>query len=158
MSVHAFTIEPGGLLESIITDVSVRQSEKLCQVTGLETDEIVVKALWATGANRSCVSVKTAKRLGLLKIDTSDTVGAGGVFYSFVHLVDIALPNKISVRNVRVTEFIDEGDFDIIIGMDIITCGDFAVSNYNRETIVSFRVPSQKPPVDFRVFTEGTEK
>jgi len=150
MSVHALTIESAGILESIISDVSIRQSEKLCQIKGLQNCEIVVKALWDTGANRSCVSVNTARRLGLLKVDTSDTVGVGGVFSSFVHLVDIILPNMISVRNVRGTEFIDEGDFDVIIGMDIITCGDFAVSNYGGKTLVSFRVPPQNPPLDFR--------
>jgi hypothetical protein len=64
--------------------------------------------------------------------------------------VDILLPNMVSVRDVYVTEFIDDGDFDVIIGMDIITCGDFAISNYGRKTVVSFRVPAQKPPIDFR--------
>jgi len=150
MNIHAFTIESDGVLESVVSDVSIRQSEKLCQVNGLQNNEILVKALWDTGANRSCVSVKMAKRLGLLKIDTSDTSGVSGVFSSFVHLIDIVLPNMISVRNVRVTEFIDDGDFDVIIGMDIITCGDFAISNYGRKTVVSFRVPAQKPPIDFR--------
>jgi hypothetical protein len=64
--------------------------------------------------------------------------------------VDILLPNMVSVRDVYVTEFIDDGDFDVIIGMDIITCGDFAISNYGRKTVVSFRVPAQNPPIDFR--------
>jgi hypothetical protein len=58
--------------------------------------------------------------------------------------------HAFTIRNVRVTEFIDENDFDVIIGMDIITCGDFAISNYGRKTVVSFRIPSQNPPIDFR--------
>jgi hypothetical protein len=116
----------------------------------LQSDELAIEALWDTGANRSCVSARLAERLALLKIDTADTSGISGEFSSFVHLVDIVLPNMISVRNVRVAEFIDDNDFDVIIGMDIITCGDFAISNYGRKTLVSFRVPSQKPPIDFR--------
>ena len=32
--------------------------------------------------------------------------------------------------------------FDIIIGMDIISKGDFAVSNLNGKTSFSFRIPS----------------
>ena len=32
----------------------------------------------------------------------------------------------------------------VLIGMDIITAGDFAVSNYNGTTMFSFRIPSQK--------------
>jgi hypothetical protein len=111
---------------------------------------LTIQALWDTGANRSCVSARLAERLNLFKIDTADTSGINGVFSSFVYLVDIILPNMISVRNVRVAEFIDDNDFDVIIGMDIITCGDFAISNYGRKTVVSFRVPSQNPHIDFR--------
>jgi hypothetical protein len=146
----AFTIEAGGILESIITPVSIRQSEKLCQIMELRSEETESRALWDTGANRSCISARLAHRLGLIRIDTSDTAGVGGVLSSFVHLADIGLPNRISIRNVRVTEFIDDDDFDVIIGMDILTCGDFALSNYGRKTVISFRIPSQKPPIDFR--------
>ena len=31
---------------------------------------------------------------------------------------------------------------DVLIGMDVITSGDFAVSNHNGKTVFSFRVPS----------------
>jgi len=36
----------------------------------------------------------------------------------------------------------------MLIGMDIIGIGDFAVSNYNNKTIFSFRYPS-KHKIDF---------
>lgn len=39
-------------------------------------------------------------------------------------------------------------DADILIGMDIITLGDFAVTNYEGVTKLSFRVPSQRH-IDF---------
>jgi predicted aspartyl protease len=150
MSVHAFTIEAGVVLESIVSQVSVRQSERLCQLQNLQGGEESVQALWDTGANHSCVSARLAQRLGLINVDAFKVVGVAGVFRSFVHLIDVVLPNAVSIRNVKVTEFIDDNDFDVIIGMDIITCGDFAVSNYGRETVVSFRIPSQAPPIDFR--------
>jgi hypothetical protein len=37
---------------------------------------------------------------------------------------------------------------DILIGMDIIGMGDFAVSNYNGRIVFSFRVPSMAE-IDF---------
>ena len=38
---------------------------------------------------------------------------------------------------------------DVLIGMDIISKGDFAVSNYNGKTQFSFRLPSQED-VDYK--------
>ena len=32
----------------------------------------------------------------------------------------------------------------VLIGMDIITSGDFSVSNYNGKTVFTFRTPSQE--------------
>jgi hypothetical protein len=44
MSIHAFTIEAGCILESIISNVSVQQSEKLCQIQGLQNEGIDIQA------------------------------------------------------------------------------------------------------------------
>jgi hypothetical protein len=33
-------------------------------------------------------------------------------------------------------------DFDVLVGMDIINQGDFAVPNFDRKTTFTFRVPS----------------
>lgn len=38
----------------------------------------------------------------------------------------------------------DNPDFDIIIGMDLISRGGFAISSYNGHTTFTFRVPSEK--------------
>jgi predicted aspartyl protease len=109
-----------------------------------------LQALWDTGATNSGISSAMAKRLGLLPIRRAEVEGANGLFTANVYILDITLPNMVSVHNVQVREFVSAGDSDVILGMDIITCGDFAVSNYERKTVVSFRVPSQKPPIDFR--------
>lgn len=44
---------------------------------------------------------------------------------------------------VKVTEGVLSG-FDLLIGMDIITTGDFSITNVGGKTIFSFRVPSIK--------------
>ena len=56
--------------------------------------------------------------------------------------MNIALPDNVVFAGMRVTK----GDFtggDILIGMDIINRGDFAVTNHNGTTRFSYRVPSQ---------------
>jgi hypothetical protein len=58
------------------------------------------------------------------------------------YLVNIGLPNNVAFGGVRVTKGTLTGHADILIGMDIISKGDFAVSNFNGITKFSFRVPS----------------
>ena len=48
----------------------------------------------------------------------------------------------------RVTEGALVGNVEVLIGMDIIGQGDFAISNKNRKTVFSFRMPSQER-IDF---------
>jgi uncharacterized protein YchJ len=66
-----------------------------------------------------------------------------------VYLVCFYLPNGACFDNVQVTD-IDEDfvGFDALIGMDIMSNGDFAVTNTNGKTTFSFRVPPLKE-IDF---------
>lgn len=60
------------------------------------------------------------------------------------------LPDDVMVGSVRVTEvnlILDDNTADnqqpqLLIGMDIIGMGDFAVTNANGRTVFSFRVPA----------------
>lgn len=60
---------------------------------------------------------------------------------SETYLVNIRLPNSVAFMGVRVTKG-NLGDADVLIGMDIISQGDFAVTNLGGLTKFSFRVPS----------------
>ena len=57
-------------------------------------------------------------------------------------LVDILLPNEVLVKGVRVARAVLK-DADVLIGMDIITLGDFAVTNVGGKTKFSFQFPSR---------------
>ena len=58
--------------------------------------------------------------------------------------VNILLPNHVEFPDWEVTEAGGlVGNEDILIGMDIIGTGDFAVSNKER-TVFTFRYPSQE--------------
>jgi hypothetical protein len=57
-------------------------------------------------------------------------------------LVNIRLPNDVQFYHVEVTVG-DMAGCEVLIGMDIITIGDFAVTNRNGVTVMSFRTPSQ---------------
>ena len=60
-----------------------------------------------------------------------------------VYAINLFLPNQVAFNFVKVTEGI-LNDFDLLIGMNIITMGDFSITNVGGNTIFSFRVPSVK--------------
>ncbi len=100
-------------------------------------------AIWDTGATASVITAKVASELGLIPIGKTNVRGANITKISNVYLVNIYLPNRVQVVGVRVTE-IDEitGNFDVLIGMDIITLGDFAVTSKSNITKISYQMPS----------------
>ena len=60
------------------------------------------------------------------------------------YLVNVGLPNRILFTDVKVTKGVLQGggDGDLLIGMDIIGMGDFAVSSKGGNTVFTFRFPS----------------
>lgn len=58
-----------------------------------------------------------------------------------LYLVNIGLPNGVYFVDVKVTKAGLIGT-DVLIGMDIITLGDFVITNKNGNTVFSFRTPS----------------
>ncbi|MHC6204130.1 retropepsin-like aspartic protease [Breznakiellaceae bacterium SP9] len=141
MESQAFTIRENDKIESIITPVTVQQSIAFCQYFNIQTKQIEACAMWDTGANGSCISRGLAQKLNLKSIEIRKVEGIHGIKKSNVYITDSMLPNKLTVANVRVTEYLDNDDFDIIIGMDIITLGDFSLSNDKGKSVFSFRLP-----------------
>lgn len=78
-------------------------------------------------------------------------VGAiAGLITSPIYFIDIVLNNEVVFTNWAVMgSKIGEQGIDVLIGMDVISKGDFAISNYNGKTQFSFRIPSQND-VDYK--------
>jgi hypothetical protein len=143
MTPHTFTLKCDGLLERIITQVGINQSQRFCVRQGMDRGSGgTCAALWDTGASGSCVSRKLAQKLGLRAVYQCQITGVGGSQEANVYFVDIGLPNGMTVSNVLVSEFVDNGKFDVILGMNIITLGDFLITNFNRESVFTFSYPS----------------
>jgi hypothetical protein len=102
-----------------------------------------VNGLWDTGATNSMLTAKTAAALGLVRTGSIVVRHVGGTDSRNTYLVNILLPNQVGFAGVRVAECTDvEDDFGVIIGMDLITRGDFSITNTDGETYMSFRTPS----------------
>lgn len=109
--------------------------------------EIETFGVWDTGATNSVITKAAAQRLGLAIVSMAEVGGVHGKQNVPVYYVQLTLNNqnisvKVTVSEGNVTSFSKEGDAEILIGMDIITLGDFSISNYNGKTIMTFRIPS----------------
>lgn len=104
-------------------------------------------AIWDTGATNSVITQSVVDALGLVSTSMAKVHGVGGEEIAEVYLVNIRLPNNVTFANLHVTKGKLIGA-DMLIGMDIIGQGDFAVTNYGGITKFSFRLPSQKH-IDF---------
>jgi hypothetical protein len=66
---------------------------------------------------------------------------ASGVDITETYIVNVQLPSGVGFANLKVSRGKIHGA-DVLIGMDIITAGDFAISNFQGKTTVAFRIPS----------------
>jgi len=109
------------------------------------SEEIEVVAQWDTGASGSCVSKKVIDELKPVRTGLRTVRTPTGCDIRGMYLLDIVLPNDVRVPDVAVvdTEIGDQG-IGLLIGMDIISMGDFAVSNFDGKLVFTFRVPSIK--------------
>lgn len=59
------------------------------------------------------------------------------------YIVNIDLPNYITFESIRVCESeIGKQGIEMLIGMDIISKGNFSISNYEGKTVFSYAFPS----------------
>lgn len=141
--VHALTNSSRGLSRSIITPVEISN--------GFTGQKITSKGIWDTGATDSVITKSTATALDLQPVRKTFVRGVHGSKEVNVYYVNITLNNKNITLNTQVTEC-DELSVDhsvgMLIGMNIISMGDFSITNFQGNTTMSFRVPSLQK-IDF---------
>ena len=99
--------------------------------------------VWDTGATASVISPNVARELGLQPTGQTRVNTAGGEDIQNTYLVNLTLPMGFIFPNLVVTEGKLAG-VDVLIGMDIIGLGDFAITNFKGETVMTFRIPSME--------------
>jgi len=148
----AFTTKSdSGLLRELANTVTVRHSGLIRKSFQIELNEQIVGAIWDTGATTTSISKKLVEILKLIPIAKTIVHSIHDAREVNVHSVDIILPNRVEVFNLQVTEAANLGKYDVLIGMDIITLGDFAITNANKRTFFSFRYPSDYKHIDYVV-------
>lgn len=100
-------------------------------------------AAWDTGAGSVVISPKVAQALSLSSRGRAIISGAGGDKEGDVCRVHIGLPSGELFENVEVV--VDElPDYDILLGMPIISQMDFAITHPNGNTKFTYERPSKR--------------
>jgi hypothetical protein len=112
-----------------------------CVIGGPEP--IACEAKWDTGATVTCISHELAETIGV-EPDYTYAIGtSNGQSIENGYKLGLVLPNGMEVSPVDMIESdIHRLGFDMLIGMDVITRGDLAVSSKGSSTQFTFRMPS----------------
>ncbi len=140
---RAFTTRYAGRVRVLKTEVGIffPLSQEEIQKTKPNVRPCV--AVWDTGATGTVITKSVAESLGLKPIGVTEVFHAQGKSLTNEYLVNVALPNGVVIGGVRVTEGV-LAECEVLIGMDVIGMGDFAVTNSNANggTTLSFCIPS----------------
>jgi len=138
--VRCFTVAHNGTARVLTSPVRIHQAfdPKVSQ-PAIPTTEY--KAIWDTGATRTAITSRVATECGLKPTGMCKARTASGETDTLTYFVSLYLPNMVCLSQVRVTQAV-LFDADVLIGMDVIGSGDFAVTNHQGKTHMSFRMPS----------------
>ena len=135
----AFTLKSHSILNMLTTETLIVSD---ISKKGVKSVPKMWRGLWDTGASQSSITQRIVDYLGLIPVGNTNISTANGNVRVNTYLVNIGLPNQVLIPNVLVSCADLGEDIDVLIGMDIICHGDFSITNNNRKTTFSFRVPS----------------
>ncbi len=143
---HAFRTAYNGITNVLITDCEI--GLPLATNPLPEKQFFPFKAIWDTGATNSVITENVVKKVSLPPTGKIMARGVHGEKRVNTYFVDIRLPNHVCITSVKVSEGKLMGNVDVLIGMDIIQAGDFAIANAAGKTTFSYCFPPHKNPID----------
>ena len=152
---YEFTIEADGIANELRCRVGIAQaSERTVPVRDVPWEWF--DGIWDTGATHKGITENVVRKCGLpSSMQVVQVNTAGGTVRQPAHQVSLLLPNRVGFPDLRVTE--NKCSVDVLIGMDVINAGDFAITNKDGKTVFSFRIPSIER-IDFTQRRSGIQK
>lgn len=136
----SFTLRATGSLNQLITPCGIGKYMPGQLKAGQNMRQY--SALWDTGATASVISQRVVDELGLIEVSKRKVFHNGGVDLFPEYLVSVLIGNNVTFAPLTVSRGNFTGNFDFLIGMDIIGKGDFSVTNFEGNTVFSVRFPS----------------
>jgi len=110
---------------------------------------VSANAIWDTGATMSAITPEIQNKLKVKPVDKKTIAGIHSTQEVDVVLITIELPNRVIKKTIKAAVCDMASKSEMLIGMDIISLGDFALSNGNDQTLFSFAVPPFRDKIDF---------
>ena len=99
---------------------------------------------WDCGATYSSISTELVQKLNLKSCGVKKVASSINSELSDIYDITLILHDDLGIPlKVAAVSNIHNWGIDMLIGMDVISLGDFAISTYNNVTCFSFRYPSQ---------------
>ncbi len=137
-----YTIKCEHRISAILSEVGIRESKEYTKQPK-ELPERKIIGVWDTGASMSSISNDVLIQLGYMPYKQTQMQTANGTATTFLYKLDIYMPNMNFIPGMIIAGInIQDDKIQMLIGMDIITYGDFAITNFMSKTIFSFRIPS----------------
>ena len=138
----ALTKSYKGLARVLVTECGISEAFSIFEMQqNLPHPKIVqFKAIWDTGASSSAISPRVVSALGLVPTGWGFSDTAAGRSKVQKYGINLLLPNGVGFRSMEVS--CNNMKVDVLIGMDIISQGDFCITNKGGQTIFTFQTPS----------------
>jgi predicted aspartyl protease len=136
---NVFKVEYNGIARELSSEVAIADPLSGKRLT-------LKRVIWDTGATNCVLNHGVADKLGLQPTGQMQVMTANGQAIASTFLINIILPPLNAEKQVRIIDInAAEGDLgpdtDMLIGMDVISIGDFAVENDGGKTCYSFCLP-----------------
>lgn len=139
----AYNFESKGLVDAILTPIAVCEAVEMNESIAVPKIFRSSNCMWDTGATNTLISQKVVDDLGLKPygvclVSDNTTTEKRETF-----LVHLGLPTGTTALNVEAMLTLSE-DYDVVIGMDIISLCDFCFTNKDNASCFSLRHPSNE--------------
>lgn len=137
---HNFTQKFGGTQRVIAMEIEITP-------LGDDTKRFKTFGIWDTGATSTVITKEVFDKLGLIQNGFSNvSTATESDVRKETYLTSVYLKADLRIDGIEVTVGTIAADKGIhcLIGMDIITQGDFSITNVEGKTCLSFRMPSLK--------------
>lgn len=128
--------------DAIISDCFIVMPSGIVDDKGNRRYCKIENAVWDTGATNTVISPDVVEALGLKPTGKSSISAYGGIVETCTYKIDLCFENGYRIQNLEVMSG-DYSDYDVLIGMDVITQGDFCISTLEGKTSFCFRMPAE---------------
>lgn len=148
---YAFTGHFSTFRGRIVSDIL------LCSPDSGNPNSVHVRAMWDTGCSQSIVSRRVAEFLSLRsngQLTFRSPFGGSRV----CSLAETCICIVLGGARVNITVGIADDpcpdlDCDVVLGLDFITLGDFALTHDDEQIVLSFCYPPAGAPIDYSILT-----